>query len=132
VLVAATHTHSGGPLEGIRPGDYDAAPELIRKLATEQSIMESPEYVRLVHKALVEAVVEADQRRVPARACAGSGWEARVSFNRRFHMKNGLSSYRSVKNMIDWWIDFLAGSVARGCQLAKSFIENNGHGRCEV
>jgi neutral ceramidase len=91
VLVAATHTHSGGPLEGIHPGDFDAAPELVRKLAYEQSIVENPEYVRMVQKAVIEAVVEADRKRIPARACAGSGWEAQVSFNRRFHMKNGLT-----------------------------------------
>jgi hypothetical protein len=91
ILVAASHTHSGGPLEGIVPGEFDGASELIRRLAYEYSGTENQEYVRMVHRAIVEAVVEADRNRVSARACAGSGREEKASYNRRFRMKNGLS-----------------------------------------
>ena len=91
VLVAASHTHSGGPLEGIRPGEFDGAPELVRRLAYEHSGVENQEYVAIVHRAIVEAVVEADRNRIAARACAGKGREEKASFNRRFRMKNGLT-----------------------------------------
>jgi neutral ceramidase len=91
ILVAASHTHSGGPLEGTMPGEFDGAPELVRKLAYEHSGAENQEYVRIVHRAVVEAVVEADRNRVSARACAGTGREEKASFNRRFRMRNGLT-----------------------------------------
>jgi neutral ceramidase len=91
ILVAASHTHSGGPLEGIVPGEFDGAPELIRRLAYEFSGTENQEYVQMVHKAIVKAVVAADRERVSARACAGSGREEKASYNRRFRMKNDLS-----------------------------------------
>lgn len=91
LLVAASHTHSGGPLQGIRPGEFDGAPELVRRLAYEHTGVENQEYVRMVHRAIVEAVVEADRNRAPARACAGAGREEKASFNRRLRMKNGLT-----------------------------------------
>ena len=91
VLVAASHTHSGGPLEGIRPGEFDGASELVRRLAYEHSGAENQEYAGIVRRAIVEAVAEADLNRVPARAAAGSGREEKATFNRRFRMKNGLT-----------------------------------------
>src|SRR3954463_7165068 len=33
ILLGASHSHSSGPMAGVMPGEYDGAPELVRKLA---------------------------------------------------------------------------------------------------
>src|SRR5437868_8450289 len=32
ILLGASHSHSSGPMAGVMPGEYDGAPELVRKL----------------------------------------------------------------------------------------------------
>jgi len=91
VLVAASHSHSSGPLCGVFPGSYDHAPELVRKLAYDQSTCTNKEYYDDVLKKLVDAVVQADARRAAARCGAGKGIEDKVAFNRRFRMRSGLT-----------------------------------------
>jgi len=90
VLVGASHTHSGGPMGLVQPGQYDHASALVKRLAYEQSSMADPVYLKMVEDAIAEAVVEADARRVDALASVGSGREATVAFNRRQRMKTGL------------------------------------------
>lgn len=103
ILIGASHTHSGGPIDGTREGQFDHASDFIKKLAYEHSTMEDKVYVRKVSDAIVETVVQANDRRVLAKACVGSGHEDQVAYNRRFHMKNGLtwthpSGFRTLKN----------------------------------
>src|SRR4051794_23069209 len=50
ILLAASHSHSSGPMAGVMPGEYDDAAPLIRKLASEGSIGADPEYLRHVEK----------------------------------------------------------------------------------
>ncbi len=33
ILLGASHSHSSGPMSGVMPGEYDHAPELVRRLA---------------------------------------------------------------------------------------------------
>ena len=91
ILIGASHSHSSGPVGMIEPGEYDHAPEFVRKLAHEQSTVDDPVYTERVRGAIVNAVVTADARRVPGACGAGLGFEDRVAFNRRFRMKNGQS-----------------------------------------
>ncbi len=91
VMIAASHSHSSGPTVMVQPGEYDAAPELVKQLAYEKSSCADPDYLKLVERQILAAVVEACQGRVEARCGVGVGIEDRVAFNRRFHMKNGLT-----------------------------------------
>ena len=91
VLIGASHTHSGGPTGMVQPGQFDHASNLVKRLAYELSSCADPQYLQKMRKSIVDAVVEADQNRVAAKACVGSGHENNVAFNRRFRMKNGLS-----------------------------------------
>lgn len=89
VLIGASHSHSSGPLVGVRPGEYDHASDLVKKLAYEQSTAVDPRYAARVEDALVEAVCAAHDGRVAARAGVGRGEEKAVAFNRRFRMRDG-------------------------------------------
>lgn len=89
VLIGASHSHSSGPVVWIMPGEYDDAPKSVRDLAYKDSTMVDPKYLEQVETALIEAVVEANERRQPARGAVGKGIEDRVAFNRRFRMKDG-------------------------------------------
>jgi neutral ceramidase len=91
ILVAASHSHSSGPLCGVMPGSYDHASALVRKLAYEQSTCTSMEYYQQVLGKVVDAVCQADAARIAARCGAGKGVEDKVAFNRRFRMRNGLT-----------------------------------------
>jgi hypothetical protein len=89
ILLGASHSHSSGPMSGVMPGEYDHAPKLVQKLAYEQSTAADPKYLEKVEKAIVEAVCQADESRVAARAGIGKGVERTVAFNRRFKMRDG-------------------------------------------
>ena len=91
VLIAASHSHSAGPLGFVDTGEYDHASELAQYLAYEKSICPDPRYIEHVHQQIVAAVQEAYETRVEARCGVGSGHEDKVAFNRRFRMKNGLA-----------------------------------------
>lgn len=91
VLISASHSHSSGPTCMVLPGEYDHASPLVQKLAYEQSSCADAGYLAHVEQQIIEAVVDADQRRVEARCGAGVGHEDKVAFNRRFRMRSGLS-----------------------------------------
>ncbi len=91
VLIHATHSHSSGPTGMILPGQYDGAPELVRKMAYEESSEANPEYLKHVEKQIADAVIAADASKSAAKANVGYGHEDKIAFNRRFHMKNGLT-----------------------------------------
>ncbi|MCC7085633.1 MAG: hypothetical protein IT427_11585 [Pirellulales bacterium] len=91
VLIGASHSHSSGPTSSVQPGEYDHASTLVQKLAYEKSSTANPKYLKLVESKLVQAVCEANDRCVPADCGVGRGHEDQVAFNRRFHMKNGLT-----------------------------------------
>jgi len=89
VLIGASHSHSAGPIGLFLPGEFDDASDLVRKLAYEHTVCADPEYLEKVKTGIVEAVVEADSKRVDAKGNAGYGFEDLVAFNRRFKMKQG-------------------------------------------
>lgn len=91
VMIAASHSHSSGPLGMVQPGALDHASELVQNLAYEQSSMADAGYVQTVRKAIIDAVVLADRNKVAAKVGFGVGHEGSVSFNRRIRMKNGMT-----------------------------------------
>jgi neutral ceramidase len=91
ILIGASHSHSSGPVWGVMPGEYDHASPLVRKLAYETATVIDLKYLAQVEAALVEAVSQANECRVPVRAGIGKGIEDKVAFNRRFKMKDGSS-----------------------------------------
>ncbi len=91
VLIAASHSHSSGPMGMILPGEFDHGSPLVRELAYEKSSCADPRYLKTVEAGIVEAVVAADAARTDTLCGVGSGTEDCVAFNRRFRMKNGLS-----------------------------------------
>ncbi len=91
VLIGASHSHSSGPLGMVRPGEYDHASPLVKRLAYEVSSDADAGYVERVQEEIVTAVCHAHSCRVDAHCGFGAGSESKVSFNRRLRMKNGLT-----------------------------------------
>jgi hypothetical protein len=89
ILIAASHTHSGGPLWGACAEEMKSAPPFIRRLALEESISLNVDYERHVIRQIATAVGMADQAKKEARLAIGSGREDQAAFNRRFCLKNG-------------------------------------------
>jgi hypothetical protein len=92
VMVSASHSHSAGPTLGAIPSDWPEASDLLKKLIFEQSTSADEKYLAKVVQAIADSVVEADAKRVEARAAAGFGVAEGVAFNRRFRMKDGRSA----------------------------------------
>ncbi len=71
ILIAATHTHSGGPIANAFESEADE------------------DYCSFVAERIAEAIVKAWGSRVDAQVGIAVGHENRIAFNRRFVMKNG-------------------------------------------
>lgn len=91
VMIAASHTHSGGPTGMILEGEFDDESELVRQLAYERTVYAPQAYLDRVVDGIVEAVVEAYEKRSEARGAAGFGVAEGVAFNRRFRMRSGFA-----------------------------------------
>ena len=89
VLINASHSHSSGPTGMVQPGEFDSAPELVRRLAYEKSSAADPRYLRLVEDQIVEAVCRAHAQRTVRQCGVGRGVEEKAAYNRRFRMTNG-------------------------------------------
>jgi hypothetical protein len=91
VMIAASHSHSSGPMGMVQPGEFDHASPLVQKLAYQESSAANPVYLQKVENALVEAVAAANESRIDVECGFGYGIEDQVAFNRRFRMRNGES-----------------------------------------
>lgn len=89
ILIGASHSHSSGPTGMIKPGDFDDAPDLLKELAYVKSSNADLNYLQMMRRQLVDAIVAADKDRKPLRCGIGSGHEDKAAYNRRFRMKNG-------------------------------------------
>lgn len=74
VMFCGTHTHSGGMVLGFPPFTYTRADE---------------DYLKLIRDMSLEAAREAMEKAEPAQIGYGVGREEKVSFNRRYIMKDG-------------------------------------------
>lgn len=91
VMIAASHSHSSGPVGMVMPGEYDHASAFVQELAYQKSSGADSKYLDLLTRRIIEAVEKAWQNRRELRLGAGFGLEDRVAFNRRHRMKNGLT-----------------------------------------
>jgi neutral ceramidase len=91
VLIAASHTHAGGPTGFFLPGEFEGADPLVQTLVREKTVIADPKYLAKVEREVADAIVAADAARVEARCGVAYGREDKVAFNRRFKMKNGLT-----------------------------------------
>jgi hypothetical protein len=91
VLIGASHSHSSGPTGMVLQGEFDHAPLWVQRLAYDQSSMANPAYLRRVEQEIVNAVCQANDKRVEARLSFSSGREEKVAFNRRLRMKDGTT-----------------------------------------
>ncbi|MFA5645552.1 MAG: hypothetical protein WDA18_04265 [Candidatus Ratteibacteria bacterium] len=89
VMIAASHTHTGGPLFGLSEGLYSEMPELVKTLVTRHSTIPDPLYVAWVKRQIISAVQEASRVAIERPCSIGVGREDSVAFNRRFVMKSG-------------------------------------------
>lgn len=89
VMISATHTHTAPVVIGASSRD---------EAATGGSQL-SKDYAEQLPKWISQAVAEANRRRTPARVSYGSEHETKLSFIRRFWMKDGTVGWNpGVKN----------------------------------
>jgi hypothetical protein len=91
VLIGASHSHSSGPTGMVQPGEYDHASPLVKKLAYEQSSAAHAGYLVKVRDETIAVICQAYTNRTPAVCGVGTGIEDQAGYNRRFHMKNGMT-----------------------------------------
>lgn len=89
VLIAATHSHSSGPVGMVQPGQFDTAPADLRQLAYEETSLAHAGYLLRVTHEIVAGVRAAHAARAPAHLGFGFGHEDKAAYNRRQRMKNG-------------------------------------------
>ncbi len=77
ILIGASHSHSSGPIVWIMPGEFDDCSPLVQRLAYKESTCVDPKYLARVEQALIDAICEANDRRVGV----ARGW-ARASSRR--------------------------------------------------
>lgn len=89
IAVAATHSHTGPLYAGVLRDRFH------RKAvaATGKDTHEALDYPALLGERIAGAIVRAHDSAVPARIAAGVAKESSLSFNRRFHMKNGTVQF---------------------------------------
>lgn len=91
IMIAASHTHAGGPTGMLLEGEYDDESEFVRKLAYDMTVFGPAAYLERVTVGITEAVVEAYEKRSASTAAAGYGMAEGVAFNRRFRMRSGFT-----------------------------------------
>ena len=85
ILVAATHSHTGPLYFGsLRKHFHDLA---VAEHGSDPC--EKVDYAERLVGGIVDAVVKADAAAAPVKLAAGSAEQKGLSFNRRFHMKDG-------------------------------------------
>ena len=87
VMISATHTHTG-PVILSGPTRYNLEGDMLRI---------GQQYAADLPKMIAEAVRKAASALAPARVSAGRGREDSLTFNRRFHMKNGTVGWNPGK-----------------------------------
>jgi len=93
LVVAATHCHTG-------PLYYGALREYFHERAIERhghDPHEPYDYAAQLADRMVDAIVRAQRAARPARLAAGVAQETRLSFNRRFHMRDGTVRFNPGK-----------------------------------
>lgn len=91
VMISATHTHTG--------------PVLARESSLDELVGATSDlgrrYTEKLPGLIAKSVADANRKLAPARASAALGKEEGVSFNRRFHMRDGTVSWNPAKRHPD-------------------------------
>jgi len=85
ILITATHSHTG-------PLYWGALRDYLHRRAVEKhgsDPQEKVDYPSMLIEKIVDAITQADAKTKPVRLDAGSAHQLGLSFNRRFHMKDG-------------------------------------------
>ncbi|MBI1901982.1 MAG: neutral/alkaline non-lysosomal ceramidase N-terminal domain-containing protein [Planctomycetia bacterium] len=85
IAISATHSHTGPLYAGVLRNYFHD--EAVAKNGSDP--FEKVDYPAQLVEKLVEAIRTAQKNARPAKLSAGAGQESRLSFNRRFHMKDG-------------------------------------------
>ncbi len=121
ILIAATHTHTGPLYWGaLRNHFHDKA-----LAASGTDTREPIDYAAHLTDRIVQAVCNADAAAKPVRLRAGSLTQQGLSFNRRFHMKDG--TVRFNPGVLNPDIVKVAGPIDP--QVGVLFIDDNATGR---
>ena len=88
IAITATHSHTG-PLYAGALRDYFHQ----RALVDGQDPREKVDYTDVLTEKLVQVIASAREEVQPVHIQAGIGEETRISFNRRFHMKDGTVQF---------------------------------------
>lgn len=89
IMICASHAHNAAFMHNTEPGMFDHASDLIQELAYVQRAIPTREYIAFVVRQIVSAACDALRNRVDAQCVVGEGAVNDVTFNRRFHMKDG-------------------------------------------
>lgn len=95
ITIAATHTHTGPLYFGALRNHLHDVAKAARPDGRDPR--EAADYPKQLVERLVEAIARADKARRPARIAAGISRRDDLSFNRRFHMKNGTVQFNPGK-----------------------------------
>ena len=87
-MISATHSHTGPVLPTGSSRDPALAGEGVGK---------AQQYVEALPARIADAVRRANAKLAPAKASVGRGFEDRLSFNRRFFMKDGTVGWNPGK-----------------------------------
>jgi hypothetical protein len=87
IMISATHSHTGPLLMG----------GTARDAAFGGTLPSAQQYFRSLPARIAEAIVQAEKDLQPARMLSGKGREETISFNRRFHMKDGTVGWNPGK-----------------------------------
>ena len=85
IAISATHSHTGPLYAGVLRNYFHD--EAVAKNGSDP--YEKVDYPAQLVEKLVQAIRTAQKNARPAKLSAGVGQESRLSFNRRFHMKDG-------------------------------------------
>lgn len=130
IMIAASHTHSGGSLWGFHPDEVKDAPEMVKKIALEISASIDLPYEKIVIRGIHEAVKKAFRNRKEQLFSIGRGEEDSAVFNRRFKMKTGLTFTHPGKGNKD--INEVAGPVDPEVGVIGSWTEGGKLAGCIV
>lgn len=93
IVIAATHSHTGPLYMGmLRKHFHDKA-----VAETGKDAAETVDYPALLVERIVQAIAEAQASARPVKLAAGIGRQQGLSFNRRFHMKDGAVRFNPGK-----------------------------------
>ena len=89
ILIAATHSHTGPTFDDVRR-DYFHAKAMAKLGRDPQEEIYYPDFLA---ERLAQVLAEANNKMAPSTLAAGIGKQKGLSFNRRYHMKNGKVAF---------------------------------------